>query len=222
MYEFALYLDLVRRELRVGRRRTEAICAELRSHLEAQARALEECGMGPEQAAAQAVARLGAPKEIATRLVASNCQCQREELLKAAWLGLIVGFAAHFAQGAVLSVAGLSRFWDLATAWRYSLVVGGGLGAVCALVTCRWRLRPRTIALAVGGLAAAFVGVLACLSDSGNFRSLASARYVVTIVVPVFSGGMALIALLVGHAVNRCVLSGQAALRQPCDYRGTT
>ena len=72
MSEFAGYLQRLRDELGVDPKRADEICAEVRTHLEARAAQLQESGLGPDDAAAEAVASFGDPTEIAQRLMRAN------------------------------------------------------------------------------------------------------------------------------------------------------
>jgi hypothetical protein len=145
---FDLYLGMVRRQLRVGRRRAEAICTELRSHLEAQALQFERDGMSRQQAVAQAVERFGSPQEIAARLVVSNSQYHREEVLKAMWLGLIVGAAIFYVLTVAMYLVHLISIYGITTYWYQAVITGGGVGVLSGLA-CTSRARLRTIARVV-------------------------------------------------------------------------
>ena len=207
---FGLYLQMVRRKLRVGRRRAEAICTELRSHLEAQALQFERDGMSREQAVAQAVERFGSPQEIAARLVVSNSQYHREELLKAMWLGLIVGSAVFYAFAVALYLLRLQSIHGIRTYWYVNVVIGGGVGGLSGLA-CVSRARLRAVARVATWVTAAFlIGFPAVTYIMNGYHGL-DRLLKDLMMVGLVPAALIAIWMAAGHAVNRWVLHASPA-----------
>jgi hypothetical protein len=212
MHEFDLYLDLVRRQLGVGRRRAEGICAELRSHLEAQAREFEQAGLSPEQAAAQAIARFGEPRGIAARLVDANGQHKREEWLRAAWVGLVVGGAIFYAFAVALYLAHVQSRHGVTTYWYHNVIMGGAVGLLSALDALRPRSQVRAVARVIAvSTAVLWGGFVAVMYTMSGYRGLGDLLKDVVVM-----GGLLVLVLVTivfasAHAVNHWVLSPPAA-----------
>ena len=72
MREFDEYIARIRAGLHVDGRRADDICAELRSHLEAEVRRLQHTGLAHQDAVAAAIGRFGDPDGLAQNLAKAN------------------------------------------------------------------------------------------------------------------------------------------------------
>jgi hypothetical protein len=99
------YLDQLRGALDVTPKRADEICEEVRSHLRARASELMAKGSSEREAAAEAVAEFGAPRQMAAQLTQANSRHRRANRILAV-LGFMVVFSA------MLTV---SVFWQAPT-----------------------------------------------------------------------------------------------------------
>ena len=95
MCDFGEYLEKLRAALDVTPKRTEEICREVRSHLEARSRELIATGLNDNEAAREAVRGFGEPRQMAAQLTQANDKHRRANRLRAL-LGFMVVFTAMF------------------------------------------------------------------------------------------------------------------------------